>query len=61
MLKINILILPDSSIRLVHNLLYISLCVCRTFKNGIKILEVHMCVVLLIDTVTYIVIIFPYH
>lgn len=58
---LNILIFPDSSVRLVHNLLYTSLRVCRIFKNRIKILEVHMCVVLLIDIVTYIVIIFPYH
>lgn len=58
---LNILILPDSSVRLVHNLLYTSLRVYRIFKNKIKILEVHMCVVLLIDIVTYIVIIFPYH
>ena len=61
MLKINILILADSSIRVVHNLLYISLCICSIFKNRIKILEVYMCVVLLIDIVTYIVIICPYH
>lgn len=58
---LNILILPDSSVRLVHNLLYTSLRIYRIFKNRIKILEVHMCVVLLIDIVTYIVIIFPYH